>query len=1135
LEITGFKSFARSTRFQFTPGITALVGPNGSGKSNVVDAIRWCLGEQSVRDLRGQRTEDVIYAGSRRVLGAAEVSLMFAPSADESSFRGEVSIARRLYRSGESEYLVDGRKARLRDLTDRLRGLGIDGSRHIVVTQGMADALLSAAPAERRSLLEQAAGLSGYRVRRDEARQKLGTTEQNIATIEVVLQEMEPRSRSLRRQARAVQDRAEAQSALHGRLHDWYASRWSAARSQAHRLRTETESIAQERLERETRLTQLENAMEVAVERERDWQQRVDMLIAANHTLEKDRDAALRVRSETEGSLISARRQLDSTTARVIRVRDSEREAQKRGAEVAASLRRLEAEIARLQAEEETAQLHFGRDNEGLRQVEICRRDAEQRFLAGEQKLRASTQHGEETLRRIQETARRRRDVEAWLVSAQSTLHDGERECDALHKKLTEAGSRSDEVDARLEMAQQSAASWRSRVTRLDVLFARTRGAALDAQRRRDAAQRALQPLEATEEGSLLQGIEVRPGWESAIAAALGSWAHATPEGKAGTTIHEDRNPGFATWRASLGAMIGSGVWADDVVGGMPAGRVNPLRTALLVESENDACHLWDALRFVPGHTVGTPGVIVVTQSGVCWSAVGRETSRGDDRAASYLRLKRDVEVMSSRFAVLSARAVALDAARVDAVAQREQKDAEIGCLQAELRVNQSEALELEAHITRWERQRADLGERTTALRREVEELDRTADSLVSEQNRWKATAAELESTVNELKRQLDAESARVESTRARVSVLDRERRDAQHAHQVAVATHRAQIQLEAAIQAEQNRLRHELSAGAVEQAELEETIRRLKSDLMDHSSQLERLNRLLEKHSAGLSAARNQRPSRDVSGQEVREARAAVANLVRLHERAQAEALGAQRRIDALVQEIAEELQIDPGQLTPSGAEPPSEVEVKRLRARAMQYADADPSVVDEARELAERHTYLLKHVEDLRSAAQTLRTMMEVADVEMRTQFDVAFAAVNEEFSRVFEVMLQGGRARLEQVEGGGVEVIAQLPGKRSRSSAAFSGGERSLIASSLLFGVLKMRPTPFCVLDEVDAALDEGNVDRYLVALRDISQKTQAIVVTHNRATMAAADVLYGLTMDAEGASDVLSLRLESQVAG
>jgi chromosome segregation protein len=190
----------------------------------------------------------------------------------------------------------------------------------------------------------------------------------------------------------------------------------------------------------------------------------------------------------------------------------------------------------------------------------------------------------------------------------------------------------------------------------------------------------------------------------------------------------------------------------------------------------------------------------------------------------------------------------------------------------------------------------------------------------------------------------------------------------------------------------------------------------------------------------------------------------------------------------------------------------------------------------VDEARELGERQQYLSKHVDDLRAAADTLQEMMRVADAEMRTRFDGSLTAVSEEFGRVFEVMLRGGRARLEAVdEAGGIEVVAQLPGKRSRSSASFSGGERSLVASSLLFGVLRIRPAPFCVLDEVDAALDESNVDRYLAALRDIAQKTQVIVVTHNRATMAAADVLYGLTLDGEGASNILSLRLESAAAG
>jgi chromosome segregation protein len=211
-----------------------------------------------------------------------------------------------------------------------------------------------------------------------------------------------------------------------------------------------------------------------------------------------------------------------------------------------------------------------------------------------------------------------------------------------------------------------------------------------------------------------------------------------------------------------------------------------------------------------------------------------------------------------------------------------------------------------------------------------------------------------------------------------------------------------------------------------------------------------------------------------------------------------------------------------------------PTAQEVQRLRGRASQYADADESVIEESRELEERFAYLQRHAEDLRSAADNLQEIMELADNEMRGRFADAFAAVNTEFGRVFEVMLRGGHAELIENPDGGVDIVAQLPGKKTRSSAAFSGGERSLVASSLLFGVLKIRPTPFCVLDEVDAALDESNVDRYLLALRDISERTQVIVVTHNRATMAATDTLYGMTMDDEGVSSLLSLRLDAYEA-
>jgi chromosome segregation protein len=201
-------------------------------------------------------------------------------------------------------------------------------------------------------------------------------------------------------------------------------------------------------------------------------------------------------------------------------------------------------------------------------------------------------------------------------------------------------------------------------------------------------------------------------------------------------------------------------------------------------------------------------------------------------------------------------------------------------------------------------------------------------------------------------------------------------------------------------------------------------------------------------------------------------------------------------------------------------------------LRSRVLQYAELDESVVSEYQEIQARQDYLATQLEDLREAAAGLRQIMALADEEMRTRFRSALRAVTDEFSYVFHMMLRGGEARLEQVDAeGGIEVQATLPGKRSRSSAAFSGGERALIATSLLFAVLRTRPTPFCVLDEVDAALDETNVDRYLAALREISERTQVIVVTHNRATMAAANALYGLTMDGDGASGVLSVRLDA----
>ncbi|HEY8685477.1 MAG TPA: chromosome segregation protein SMC [Chloroflexota bacterium] len=1135
LDITGFKSFARTTRFEFTPGITALVGPNGSGKSNVVDAIRWCLGEQSVRDLRGQRAEDVIYAGSRHVLGVAEVSLTFAATTVESSSPAELAIARRLYRSGDSEYLVDGRRARLRDLLDRLRDLGIDGSRHIVVTQGMADALLSAAPTERRSLLEQAAGLSGYRVRRDEARQKLGTTEQNIATIVLVLGELEPRLRTLRRQARAVQDRQEAQTILRGRLHDWYAARWRVAGAELAELQTRTKHIADERGRAEAVLAELENASEAVLQDERAWQQRIDMLVAANRALEREREAADRVRSETDHNLNSLEAQRAGLDGPIHRARTAALEVELRMTEAEESARKAEADVALARAEEEGLGLKVDHARRTFAQAEVELQKALEAAAEHERSRSAELEHGARLEREIDRANRRREDLVHWLASAHGRMQEGEQETAVLTAEAAQVQMQVGSLTEQFEAAEQIVAAWRARGTRIDSILSRMKGAATGAQRRRDSATRALGTHDDGGTESVLQTISVQRGWEAAVAAALGSWAHAPVNGNARCSMHEDEVPGFAAWRNSLECRAGSGIWADSVVDGLVVTRINPLRTTLLAETGAEADRIWQALRGMPAHTVGTPALRVISKEGESWDAVGHIASSSDDRAASYLRLKREVSTMTRRYTTISARMSRLETARDESAEHRREAEATLESMYAGLRACRKHLTDLETRMAGLILQRTDLEERCLTLGTELNNLDDAQTFLASEYTQWESSHRELHALENELTARVDQASSHVESRRAVLSDLDHHRREARQRLEVALATSRAQYELKSAIRSEQTRLQGELTTGATDIAVLDQTVLRLKDERSACVEQVERFDVLLEEHSAVLSTARTARPTRHVSGDQVRAARLAVSNLVRQDERAQAESTNSGNKLDALRAEIDEELQVSPDELSPSNAEPPTEVEIKRLRSRSMQYADADPSVVAEAAELAERHAYLLKHVEDLRSAADTLRVMMEVADAEMRTQFDAAFAAVSEEFSRVFEVMLRGGNARLDQLDGGGIEVVAQLPGRRSRSSSAFSGGERSLIASSLLFGVLRMRPAPFCVLDEVDAALDEGNVDRYLAALRDISMNTQAIVVTHNRATMAAADVLYGLTMDSEGTSKALSLRLETLAAG
>ncbi|MDQ2742550.1 MAG: AAA family ATPase [Chloroflexota bacterium] len=1115
-------------RLEFPRGITAFVGPNGSGKSNVVDAVRWCLGEQSARDLRAQRAEDVIYAGARKVLGAAEVSLTFESEAGDDVPWAEFGVARRLLRSGESEYRINQGRVRLRDVSSGLRSIGIDAGRNVVVTQGMTDGLLSATPLERRLLLEQAAGLGPYRERRDEARQKLATTELNIQTIETVLAEMEPRLRLLRRQARAVQDRDEARELLRRRLGEWFAWRWRDVSRRRDVAKQAAGQASEARLRLANELRRLEQAAESALERERAQRRDMEAALAALHDTERERDAALYEIQQRGRDLDAARKrsaELESRTRRVAEERSASRE-------------RIESLVAVLDGLDRQ---HSSRETEEREVLGDLRRAGRESHVSSE-RVRAGAAAFEkaersrreaavairETQGQVEEERRRLGTIEHLLAEERDQLGRAEADLNAARscvREAQEALARLETLAARAESALETA---QRRLARLQRLERRAVTAANETTDQVARHRRLLGSLEELSPG-MLGELEVPEVWEVAIAAALHGWDFA-----ASAFPRSGDAADFLAWRGSLDRDLGGIPWADEVVQGLPRQGSHLLLGTLLVCTSADAESLWRRIADLPAHRIGSPPLVVVTREGVIHDALGVRSGRGDERTARFLRSRRELKRLEKRLDVLRPRTIRLAEARQELSARinadrRAASEANTLVQAARSRLSAAEkagdrAERLLAGMSREsEERRADLDRlqaRILAGDRTVSELTATTARLTVEaetRNReWMAAqraadaadarTAKLEVRARTLREEIDTLAFRRTSQR---EILEHARRD------------------EARFERQEEWLGSERSS-------LDMEIERLHATGDTPRAPLAELDALLLEYRRRVEALRsNDRQGR--APENLRQIRDGSTAAIGRHERALATLSQLDSEVRRLALEIAQELSCEPDELPAAPEVPPTDDEIRRLRSRATQYAEADPSIVEECRELAERQTYLQAHVKDLHQAVETLREIMEVADGEMHSRFNAAFSAVNAEFSRVFQVMLRGGEAHLERIgDEGGIDIRAQLPGRRARSSAAFSGGERALVASSLLFGVLKIRPAPFCILDEVDAALDENNVDRYLTVLRDVAERTQILLVTHNRATMEAADVLNGLTMNEDGVSSVLSLRLEAYAA-
>jgi chromosome segregation protein len=1174
IALFGFKSFADRTEIKILPGITAIVGPNGCGKSNVADALRWALGEQSPKALRGHRMEDVIFHGStsRRPQGLAEVALTFSNDGELAVPWAEVSVGRRLYRDGESEYLLNKTACRLKDVHDLFLGTGVNPKAYALMEQERLAHILTAKPLDRRVFVEEAAGITRYKQQRGETLAKLEATRLNLTRVKDVMDEVRRQLASLERQAKKAKAYKELQAERRG-LEVTLAAAQHAA------LSAETAGLAARGEQESARLEGLRT--------------RVSALGAAQEVARADAMAAEHRAAELRHVLGRAELELEGVVARTAQLRQLEAEL---GAErarlveeaegLARRLRTLAEEraaktvlLAALRAQFEAVQTRAATEEAGLEDVRRALRAArdeaearrrEQVGLAGRrselgQALGALEERSEQLGRRLQrvqaehaqadaEVARLgagRAEVEARLAGAMAQLGDLGRELGRLAAALTEATT------------VRAAAVGAAEACRLDLAVRRSSLQALrDLEAQRDGYGRGARAVFAAARAAELPGIvgsvadllEVPPELERAVEAALGErlqWVvvDTLEVAKRALGYLGDHDGGQATFlplswlnggpAAHVAGTDGVVGVASSLVSSSKPGLVANLLGAVVVVRDLAAAErLWSAngadtaFVTVGGEVLGPPGAL----------GGGRASGTAD---ASLLARKRAIRDLAAQVAALETglaqaleqvraaddRLMSLGDAQRAAAGGREQAEADRLSLAKDLEQvsREQERVRLGLEASRVERTQVetDLGEAGAELRQGRDELAAVA-----------AQAAVAAADVQRLAAAIEAAAAR--EVAGAQAFLD------------------AQVEL-ASLAGRTEATRTELERIAADEAEAQERITGgeerqalLAGRLRDGRAEGERLLARADEVRSGRDLAeRRAREATDALGgvgerlrglgDELRDAETELGRSTQVVHEIALRLAEVRVRLEELEHDARRRYEVGPEELRAAHdpARDPGEARA-RLETVTARIAALEPVNLiadEEYRELDERLAFLRAQHDDLAVSMKDLERALRGMTRTAQARFLEAFEAINRHFQEIFTRLFEGGRAELRLVEaeeGGdpldtGIEMVAQPRGKRLQAISLLSGGEKALTGLALLFAIFYYRPSPFCLLDEVDAPLDDANIHRFTRVLRELSGQTQFIVITHNRKTMEAADVLYGVTMEEPGLSRLVSVNL------
>ncbi len=1174
LEIQGFKSFPDKTVLSFEEDMTAIVGPNGSGKSNISDAIRWVMGEQSTKTLRGAKMEDVIFDGTqkRKSLGFAEVSLVIDNTAHLFPLEdSEVMVTRRYYRSGESEYYINRRGVRLKDINELFMDTGLGREGYAMIGQGKIDEILSVKSADRREIFEEAAGISRFRHRKEEAERKLQRTEENLVRINDKIEELALQVEPLRVQA----EKARKFLLLRDEMRILEVSVWmeqlDKLRTAAIKVNADYETAARQKDGMQSQVESLYAAAEACAEQMREKDIRSDALreetarlesaagecetalSVLQNNIENNQKNVQRIQGELEaqeGRAGSITEQLDQRQARLesltaqmktLQEEMEQRQAQAEGVGRSAGTLDQELEQLRQQVETENASAAQARallSALGAAAQEVLDREqtVSQERIALQQRCQQADEQ-QQTLSRELEQARQERDDLGNIISGYQMR------LDARKKKADSA----EQQQVSLKMQENNLASRIHMLSEMEKMY--------------EGYSKAVKLIMTQAGRGVLKGIHgpvagllhVPDRYAVAIETALGGAmqhivVQSDESGKAAIEYLKRRDGGRATFLPI------SSMRPSEFRDGRAAEEPGILGVAdQLIQFDQQYQRVFSNLlgRVVIAENLDRAIAVakkygrrfkIVTLDGQVLNVGGSMTGGSSSKSAGILSRANELERLNRQRQTLQEDLA--QAQRALEEARREQTAAayELETAQAQRQEHENQVLTLQERLSACQEQSAELEKRRQALEDEAEQLKQRSQRIEEDTRQARGRIEQLEGAASALQAQAEGKEKGQRDLRERLAGLQQE--------QAACAARLSALQEEQAASEkaleELAQLRRDIEGDRAARADMisrfQQNSRELEDQIENKQAELTQLRtdgqakaeeiRQLNQERLELEAQRNraERDSREKNAQLLAMEREVSA----LEQKKLSASLEEKQLLDKLwdTYELSHEAARQQRQELESL--PKAQRRIGELKRSISALGNINLDAIEEFQRVNERYTYLTDQRDDVGKSKEELEGIISKLTEAMRTIFAPQFQCNQQAFSQTFLDLYGGGRATLEledpeDILNCGIEIKAQPPGKALKTISLLSGGERAFVAIALYFAILKVRPTPFCVMDEIEAALDDANVVRFARYMRQMSDKTQFIVITHRRGTMEEADVLYGVTMQEQGVSRILTINL------